>query len=60
MGGVDRADLRKSINSYILYKLEKNKKGEKPRDHSRFPKTLAEQSRGPYRQHREQASTNPD
>ncbi|KAL6417866.1 hypothetical protein ACFW04_012481 [Cataglyphis niger] len=28
------------INSYILYKLEKNKKGEKPLSHLRFLKTL--------------------
>ncbi|XP_033326115.2 piggyBac transposable element-derived protein 4 [Megalopta genalis] len=45
------------INSYILYKLERNKKGEKPHDHLRFLKTLVEQLRGPYRQRREQAST---
>ena len=45
------------INSYILYKLEKNKKGEKPHNHLCFLKTLVEQLRRPYRQHREQAST---
>lgn len=45
------------INSYILYKLEKTKKEEKPLSHLRFLKTLVEQLRGSYRQHREQMST---
>ncbi|CAK9816518.1 PiggyBac transposable element-derived protein 4 [Anthophora quadrimaculata] len=45
------------VNSYLLYKLEKTKRGEKPLSHLRFLKTLVEQLRGPYRQQREQAST---
>ena len=45
------------INSYILYKLEKQKREERPHNHLRFLKTLVEQLRGPYRQHRKQAST---
>ncbi|XP_015436661.1 PREDICTED: piggyBac transposable element-derived protein 4-like [Dufourea novaeangliae] len=45
------------INSYILYKQEKIKKGEKPLSHRRYVKTLVEQLRGPYRQQRQQAST---
>lgn len=45
------------VNSYILYKLEKTEKGEKPLSHLRFLKTLVEELGGSYRQQREQAST---
>ncbi|XP_043487956.1 piggyBac transposable element-derived protein 4 [Polistes fuscatus] len=45
------------VNSYLLYKIEKTKRGEKPLSHLRFLKTLVEQLRGSYRQQREKAST---
>ncbi|CAL7939067.1 unnamed protein product [Xylocopa violacea] len=45
------------INSYILYKLEKKKRNERPLTHLRYLKTLVQQLRGTYRQARDRTST---
>ncbi|CAK9810345.1 PiggyBac transposable element-derived protein 4 [Anthophora quadrimaculata] len=45
-----------SINSYILYKLEKKQRNERPLSHLRYVKTLVDQLRGDFRQNRDRIS----